>query len=112
WAIGPIKSPKLQWAATRRNNVHRCRYCNIELLTGETSGFCCGPNGKYANDPPPLPPLPEEFDLFYNHPHISAVSRLLNLIFSFAALESSHEFPPLPPGGPAFVAMEGRLYHR
>lgn len=40
------------------------------------------------------------------------MSRLLNLIFSFAALESSHEFPPLAPGGPSFLAMEGRLYHR
>jgi hypothetical protein len=40
-----------------------------------------------------------------------AISHLLNLIFSFAALELSHEFPPLPPSGPAFVTMEGRLYH-
>ena len=47
-----------------------------------------------------------------NHPHISPVSHLLNLMFSFAALESSRDFPPIPPGGPAFLAMAGRLYHR
>lgn len=40
------------------------------------------------------------------------MSRLLNLIFSFAALESSRDFPSIPPGGPAFLAMSGRLYHR
>lgn len=112
WTFGRIKSPDLQWGAIRGNVIHCCRYCHIDFLTGETSGFCCGRNGKYANDPPPLPPLPTEYDEFLNQPHVSAVSRLINVIFSFAALESSHEFPPPAPGGPAFVAMEGRLYHR
>jgi hypothetical protein len=111
WQIRRIKSVDLRWGTTHKNTPHCCPHCHIELLTGEHPGFCCGKNGKYANDPPPLPNLPAEFDTFLNNPHISAVSRLLNLIFSFAALESSHEFPPLPPGGPSFVAMEGRLYH-
>lgn len=112
WSIGPIKTPKLQWGSIRSNTPHRCKHCQIELLTGEKAGFCCGRNGKYANVPAPLPPMPEQYDAFVNHPHISSLSRLLNLIFSFAALESSQEFPPIPPGGPSFLAMAGRLYHR
>ena len=112
WMIGPTRNACLQWGSTRGATVHRCPHCFVDLLTGERPGFCCGKNGKYSNDPPGLPPLPSEFDDIIQDPNVSALSRLLNIIFSFAALESSHEFPPLPPGGPAFVAMQGRLYHR
>lgn len=110
--MGPIKTPNLQWGSTRGNETHSCRYCHVDLLTGESAGFCCGTKGKYANVPPALPPLPDEYNTFLNHPHVSSLSRLLNLTFSFASLESSQEFPPIPARGPGFLAMAGRLYHR
>ena len=50
------------------------------------------------------------YDALISDPNISRLSRRLNLIFSFAALESSHEFPT--PGNPSFVAVSGRIYHR
>ena len=80
------------------------------LLTGEKPGFCCGPNGNRYFLIPALPPLPPEYDVLINDQNISRLSRRLNLIFSFAALESSHAFPT--PGNPSFVAISGRIYHR
>lgn len=60
----------------------------------------------------PLPPLPEEYNLFINDVNLSARSRILNLIFSFASLESSHKFPPNIGNPESFVALQGKLYHR
>jgi hypothetical protein len=112
WVIAPIRISTLHWGARRKNKKHECPWCGIELLTGENPGFCCGANGKYANDPERLPPLPAEFTIFLNDTRISSLSRLLNVIFSFAALETTHEFPNFVPGPPAFVAIAGRVYHR
>lgn len=36
---------------------------------------------------------------------------MLNLIFSFTALETTHQFPH-PNGPPGFFTIEGRVYHR
>ncbi|KIJ49119.1 hypothetical protein M422DRAFT_94708, partial [Sphaerobolus stellatus SS14] len=89
-----------------------CGFCRISLLTGERSGgFCCGPRGKYANVVLPLPPLPAEFTWLANQPNISFLSRKLNLIFSFAAMETTESFPTLT-GPPGFLAIQGRVYHR
>lgn len=105
WEIGFIRSPALNY--TRRH----CRFCGIPLLTGERLGFCCGKNGSHRNDVRDLPPLPPEFNVFLNHPNIASLSRILNLIFSFAALESSALFPHNA-GPPGFFAIQGKLYHR
>ena len=111
WAIGHIVSPVLGWADWRGNSYHRCRICNIELLTGERAGFCCGVDGKYFNNTPPLPPLPPQYAAFVNHPDISSMSRVLNLVFSFASMETTHPFPTVP-APPGFLAIQGRIYHR
>ncbi|KAF9789511.1 hypothetical protein BJ322DRAFT_973041, partial [Thelephora terrestris] len=87
-----------------------CKFCGILLLTGEKLGFCCGLNGNQYFLIPSLPPLPPEYDILINDPNISRLSRRLNLIFSFAALESSHAFPT--PGNPSFVAISRQIYHR
>ena len=112
WEIGPISSPHLQWGTASNNHrvMRTCKTCGVVLLTGETSGFCCGPNGNRFALIPALPPLPPEYNTLINDPNISRLSRRLNLIFSFAALESSHAFPT--PGNPSFVAISGRIYHR
>ena len=82
----------------------------MELLTGEKAGFCCGPNGNRYLAIQPLPPLPDEFNVFLKSPNISKLSRKLNLIFSFTVMETTHAFPA--PGNPSFVAVAGRVYHR
>jgi hypothetical protein len=94
-----------------RNGIrHSCPIYHIILLTGENPGFCCGPNGNRFHAIPALPALPQEFDNFIHDPHISQLSQKLNLIFSFASLESSHAFPS--PGIPSFLAIAGKTYHR
>lgn len=112
WEIGPISSPHLQWGTivNNRSTTRMCKICGVILLTGERSGFCCGPNGNRFALIPSLPPLPPEYDTIINDQNISRLSRRLNLIFSFAALESSHTFPT--PGNPSFIAISGRIYHR
>ena len=112
WVIGPISTPQLAWGSSSNNRAanRRCPICGIVLLTGEKAGFCCGPNGNRYFAIQPLPPLPDEFNIFLNSPDISRLSRKLNLIFSFAAMESTHAFPT--PGNPSFVAVAGRVYHR
>ena len=100
----------LQWGARTRNGFHICHHCGLQLLTGECSGFCCGPNGKYANDLHALPPLPHEYNTLISDSRISKESRILNLIFSFASVETTHEFPNLT-GPPSFVAVQGKVYH-
>lgn len=108
WLIHHIPTVTLHWGA--RN--HMCQWCHIELLTGERSGgFCCGPQGKRAGDVLPLPPLPQQYNTFINHSDISSLSRSLNLVFSFASLETTASFPTLP-GGPSFFAIQGHVYHR
>lgn len=111
WAIGPIPTPTLKWAEQRGGERHICKVCGIELLTGEQPGFCCGPNGSRYHDVPPLPPLPSEIEAIATHPQISALSCVLNLIFSFASLETTHPFPTIS-GPPGFLAIQGRVYHR
>ena len=58
-----------------------------------------------------MPPLPFKYNSFINNPDISALSHILNLIFSFASLETTHPFPTNN-GPPGFVAIQGRVYHR
>ncbi|KAJ6548622.1 hypothetical protein B0H19DRAFT_890286, partial [Mycena capillaripes] len=111
WEIGPISSPRLFWAELRRGKRHTCAFCGIALLTGEKSGFCCGPKGSRVNDVQPLPPLPPEYNTFLNDPRISHSSRILNLVLSFASLETTHPFPEIS-GPPSFIAIQGRVYHR
>ena len=111
WRIGAIASPTLAWGAQRGTQQHRCRTCNIELLTGEYSGFCCGPHGSRVASIQPLPPLPVEYSVFMNHPKISSLSRIVNLIVSFASLETTANFPSIN-GPPGFFAIQGRVYHR
>ena len=101
----------LSWGGERGGQFHKCRTCGILLLTGERPGFCCGPGGSKYHEVPPLPPLPAQYNVFLNHRDISRNSRILNLIFSFAALETSHAFPNID-GPPGFLAIQGRVYHR
>ena len=110
WTIGPIATPSLSWGATKGSHIHRCPSCQLPLLTGERPGFCCGPNGSRKITA--LPPLPQEYDVFINDPCISSLSRILNLVFSFASLETTQPFPNTPPGGPSFLVIQGKVYHR
>ncbi|EAU89532.2 hypothetical protein CC1G_02421 [Coprinopsis cinerea okayama7 len=102
--------PPMQWGAVRNGRRHECPYCKVILLTGEIPGFCCGTRGSRLQDVPPLPPLPDEFNIFLNHPQISKVSRALNLIFSFASLETTHDFPSY--SGSAMFAIQGKIIHK
>ncbi|KIJ36842.1 hypothetical protein M422DRAFT_142381, partial [Sphaerobolus stellatus SS14] len=89
-----------------------CKYCGVSLLTGERhGGFCCGPNGKFADAITPLPELPVEFEWLTRQNNVSSLSRILNLLFSFASLETTHAFPKFQ-GQQGFFAIQGRVYHR
>jgi len=110
WKIAPISSAKLYWGEQCAGQAHSCRICGILLLTGEHPRFCCGPGGSKYHQVPPLPPLPAAYQLLLDHHDISWYSRILNLIFSFAALETSHAFPNID-GLPGFLAIQGRVYH-
>ncbi|KAJ3710940.1 hypothetical protein C8R42DRAFT_596405, partial [Lentinula raphanica] len=112
WEFGPISAPRFTWGAVRAGKSHQCSFCGVTLLTGEMSGFCCGPKGKFADAVPPLPPLPPEFNIFLNDRTFSSRSRILNMIFSFASLQTTHEFPSFQGNTPAFVAIKGRVYHQ
>ena len=111
WQIGHIPSTILSWGNTRGGVSHQCCHCGIPLLTGERAGFCCGPQGTRRDDVQPLPPLPVEYHAFLHHQDLSSLSRILNLCFSFASLETSHAFPENH-GPPAFFAVQGKVYHR
>ena len=111
WLVRAICPITLTWGNVRQGHVHQCNRCHIILLTAERPGFCCGTNGSHVDDIPLLPPLPPEYNAIINHPDISRLSRVLNLIFSLASLESSHPFPTQN-GPPAFFAVQGKLYHR
>ena len=106
-----LSTPSLSHGVTfvKDMYVHQCNRCHIILLTGERPGFCCGTNGSHVDDIPLLPPLPPEYNAIINHPDISRLSRILNLIFSLASLESSHPFPTQN-GPQAFFAVQGKLY--
>ncbi|KIJ34476.1 hypothetical protein M422DRAFT_182044 [Sphaerobolus stellatus SS14] len=95
-----VRQPHYNWS-------RRCQFCNILLLTGERNGeFCCGQRGKYAHIVAELPPLPAQFIWLANKLNISFLSRKLNLLFSFAAMETTEKFPIL--SGPlGFVAIQG-----
>ena len=112
WIIGPISTVRLHWGSSPNNRSanRQCQKCKVILLTGERAGFCCGPNGNRYSSVQHLPPLPDEFNTFLSSPNISKLSRKLNLIFSFATMESTHAFPT--PGNPSFVAVAGQIYHR
>ena len=111
WEIGPIANPRLAWGAKRGAHSHCCTTCGISLLTGEQSGFCCGPGGSKFGEVKPLPPLPPEYTAFIDDPRISHLSRILNLMLSFASLETTQPFPQIN-GPPGFMAIQGRVYHR
>ncbi|KAF8579987.1 hypothetical protein K439DRAFT_1358311 [Ramaria rubella] len=57
--------------------IYQCPNCHVVLLTGERSVFCCGSD---------VPPLPQECNVFLDDENVS-LSRVLNLIYSFASLE-------------------------
>ncbi|KIM65722.1 hypothetical protein SCLCIDRAFT_14870 [Scleroderma citrinum Foug A] len=106
WEIAPLSSTRLQWGELCAGRIHSCHTCRVVLLTGECPGFCCGPGGSKYHDVPALPPLPPQYQVFINHHDISQHSRILNLIFSFAALETSHAFPNMD-GPPGFLTIQG-----
>jgi hypothetical protein len=111
WLIRRSNQCLLQWGQIHNGVQHRCATCGILLLTGETAGFCCGPNGRRFHDVGPLPALPAEYSIFLHDPRLSSLSRILNLLFSFASLETTHSFPHIS-GPPGFVAIQGKVYHR
>ncbi|KAF8459729.1 hypothetical protein JB92DRAFT_2779483, partial [Gautieria morchelliformis] len=79
-------------------------------IKGEKPRFCCGEKGSRLGDVGPLPVLPSEFDIFLNDPDISTKSHILNLIFSFASMQTTAEFPGWH--GPLFFfAIHGHVYH-
>ncbi|KIJ26860.1 hypothetical protein M422DRAFT_191645 [Sphaerobolus stellatus SS14] len=98
--IGRIREPHYVWS-------RRCQFCGILLLTGEqNSGFCCGDRGKYAHILEVLPPLPSEILWLGSQPNISFLSRKLNSLFSFAAMETTDRFP-VNIGPQGFLAIQG-----
>ena len=88
-----------------------CYHCEIKLLSGEERGFCCGQNGKHLGQVPALPRQTAELEWLSQIPGISEYSRKLNVLFSFAAMETTGVFPR-PPGPDGFLAIQGRVYHR
>lgn len=57
--------------------------------------------------------MPHEFDAFITSSSVSGLSRRLNLIFSFASLETGGNFNQRQGGtAPSFIVIEGRSYHR
>ena len=88
-----------------------CRHCGITLLTGEEAGFCCGKDGKHLCKVPRMPPQSAELQWLSSQPGVSEMSRKLNLLFSFAAMETTGSFDR-PPGPDGFVAIQGKVYHR
>jgi hypothetical protein len=111
WTMKAICPVHLSRGAVQRGQVHQCPTCHISLLTGEKPGFCYGMKGSHYTKVPPLPPLPEEYHSMIDHPELSSLSHILNLIFSFASLETTHPFPSVS-GVPSFFAIQGKTYHR
>ena len=111
WQLRTFPLPNFQWCACHAGRVHQCPYCHIPLFSGENPGFCCGPGGSRLQQMPSLPPLPYEFQRFIHDPRLSSLSRILCLIFSFASLECTAEFPSFT-GPPGFFAIHGCIYHQ
>lgn len=104
WNIGRIKITRLNWSRS-------CNFCGVQLLTVEEPGFCCGKNGKYLQQVPALPPQSREINWLVMQPGISQLLRKLNLLFSFAAMETTGSFQRMP-GPDGFVVIQGKVYHR
>jgi hypothetical protein len=102
WAVRRLRPKQFDWDRC-------CPHCNAQLLSCEQPGFCCGKQGKYRNIAPSLRPLPQTYNVFINDVNISNRSRQLNLIFSFASMETTATFPSAHGG---MVAIQGRMYHR
>lgn len=111
WSITPICDMTLMWGAIRNGVVHACSYCGVLLLTSEEPGFCCGSGGSHLSNVAPLPALPPQYAMFINDPTVSRRSRTLNLLFSFAAMETTATFPDIL-YYQDLMAIEGRVYHR
>ena len=104
WRVYPVRCRPVFW----KRNRH-CSFCGIPLLNTEKNGWCCL-QGKHVSKP--LPPLPFEIQLLLDDPRLSSLSRVFNLIFSFAALETEGLFPSMDHHSPmGFFAASGRLYH-
>lgn len=114
WTLLPVASVTLYWGAvcirSGQNFPHQCRHCQIPLLTHEDASFCCGPDGSQLNDVPALPSLPDEYNVFLTNPLVSKRSCHLNLIFSFAFMETTAEFTHLA-DDQGFFAVQGKVYH-
>ena len=110
WWIALISTLSLIWGCHWSMNIHACSHCNLILLTGKKPGFCCGPHGKYLSLLPQLPPLPVEYENLLHDPRISTLSCSLNLLFSFASMETTEKFTS-DFGGHGFVAIQGKVYH-
>ncbi|KIJ28444.1 hypothetical protein M422DRAFT_189723 [Sphaerobolus stellatus SS14] len=81
--MGQVRQPHNLWN-------RRCQFCGVLLLTGELHGsFCYGEQGNYAHAVAELPPLPAETQWLGSQLNISFLSTKLNLLFSFAAMETT-----------------------
>lgn len=116
WIIRHISGSRFEWGARslrQVDDVRCCKHCRIELLSGERSGWCCGPNGNKLASYVPLPPLPLLYEFFIHDPTISEKSRYLNLMFSFASMEATGTVnPPGTEGFNGHFAILGKPYHR
>ena len=101
---GTIRASRMTWGRA-------CRFCGVKLLTGEEAGFCCGKDGKHLNGVPSLPPQSLELQWLSSQVGVSESSRKLNVLFSFAAMETTGSFDRAP-GPDGFVAIQGKVYHR
>ncbi len=110
WTIRLSSNACFKWAGMNCSHQHVCPTCHIPLLTGERPGFCCGPNGSWYHNVPALPPLPPEYDVFLHDPHISFLSRKLNLLFALAAIETSILFIRCR-GPQGHFSIQGRIFH-
>lgn len=91
---------------------HNCTKCGSILLRTEDDGWCCT-KGKLIR--PPLPEYPQPLlDEFAAHSlDYSTKSRALNNLFAFTAIGVAEgSFINFDFGGPANVALSGRIYHR
>ncbi|KAF7336399.1 ATP-dependent DNA helicase [Mycena venus] len=92
----------------------KCKWCGIQGLTGERlhdKCFICGP--KRTHYQPPLPPYPEEWEVFINDRKTASISRKLNNIFTLTALGvHDGDFMKFSPGVAAVTLAGGRTYHR
>ena len=109
-----------------------CEHCGALLLESEALSWCCRNGTKKLQ---PLPPLPSRIQRLVDESPIdvNSQSRALNYLFSLSAIGVSEHFttyngmidvPTFHPftetchhdiflgGGPYWLAMQGRTYHR